>query len=55
MAVIYKCYFGLASKQKILQGNYGQSHTFHPIKGVPYQKIGGYIECLFEEQIKNIT
>ena len=49
MAVLYKCYFGLPPKQKLLQGNHGQPHTFHPIEGVPYEQIGGYIEGFIKE------
>ena len=55
MAVLYKCYFGLPPKQKILQGNHGWPHTFHPIKGVSYEHIGGCIEGFIKEWIEDIA
>ena len=55
MAVLHKCYFRLPPKQKILLGNHGKPHTFHPIEGVSYEQIGGYIAGFIKEWIEDIT
>ena len=49
MAVLYKCFLDC------LQSNHGRPYTLHPIKGVSYEQVGGYIECFIKEWIEDIA
>ena len=47
--------FWTASRAKNSVRQLWMTSYFSPHQRVPYEQIGGYIECLIEEQIKNIT
>ena len=54
MAVIHQYNIKLSPKQEILQSDYGQSYTVHPIKRVSYKQNGRHIEWFIKEWTKDI-